>query len=133
MRTKTKVATSPTELMELFATRAAAGDTEGLLDLYEPNAVFQPEFGVTLVGRDQIRPAIAEFGAMKPQITYTSEPQVIITGDLALVTNFWTMQATAPDGTIVREGGISADVVRCQADGSWLVLIDQPRGEPLAA
>jgi uncharacterized protein (TIGR02246 family) len=132
-KTQTTVATSPAHLMKLFAAKAAAGDVEALLELYEPNAVFQPEFGVALVGLDQIRPASVEFLAMKPQITYTSEPDVVITGDIALVSNSWTMEATAPDGTILREGGISADVVRRQADGSWLVLIDQPRGEPVAA
>lgn len=127
--TEATKATSPAHLMELFAARAARGDADGLLALYEPDAVFQPEFGVALVGRDQIGPASAEFVAMRPRITYTSEPEVLVTGDIALVANHWTMEATAPDGTIVREGGISADVVRRQADGSWLVLIDQPRGE----
>lgn len=131
--TTTERATSPAHLMELFAARAASGDVEALLELYEPHAVFQPAFGVALAGREQIRPASAEFVAMRPRITYTAEPDVVITGDIALVANHWTMEATAPDGTVVREGGVSADVVRRQSDGSWLVLIDQPRGQPVAS
>ena len=33
--------TSPNHLMELFNERASAGDLEGLLELYEPDAVFR--------------------------------------------------------------------------------------------
>jgi hypothetical protein len=33
-----------------------------------------------------------------------------------------------PDGGVHREAGVSADVLRRQPDGSWLILIDQPRG-----
>ena len=131
--TQITVATSPTELMELFARRAAVGDVEKLLALYEADAVFQPEFGVVLTGHEQIRPALTELLAMNPQITYTSAPDVVINGNIALVANFWTMQATAPDGTKVSDGGTSADVVRRQTDGSWLVMIDQPRGKPTPA
>ena len=123
-------ATSPKHLMELFGERASAGDVEGVLELYEPEAVFQPEYGVELKGIEEIRPATVEFLALKPQITYTCEPDVLVTGDIALVTNFWTMEGTAPDGSTVREGGTSADVARRHADGSWLVLVDQPRGAP---
>jgi ketosteroid isomerase-like protein len=52
--------------------------------------------------------------------------QVLISGDIALVQNDWTMTGTAPDGTVVSQGGRSADVVRRAADGSWRVVIDRP-------
>ena len=131
--TQVTVASSPAELMELFAQLAAVGDVDALLALYEADAVLQPEFGVVFRGHEQIRPALTELLAMKPQITYTSAADVVICGNMALVSNFWTMQATAPDGTKVTDGGTSADVVRRQTDGSWLVLIDQPRGIPTPA
>jgi ketosteroid isomerase-like protein len=130
--TTNTTATSPAALMELFAARAAAGDLAGLIELYESDAIFEPEFGATVVGHDQLRMALPEFLALHPQITYTTEPDVVCVGDIALVTNFWTMVGTAPDGSEVREGGTSADVCRRRPDGSWGVLIDQPRGVPAA-
>jgi len=123
------VATSPAHLMELFAERAAAGDIDGLMDLYESEAVLQPEFGVSVTGHEQIRSASAQFLALNPKIIFSSDPDVVIAGDIALVSNFWTMTATAPDGSTVSDGGTSADIVRRQGNGSWRILIDQPRGE----
>lgn len=130
--TETTVATSPAHLMELFARRAAVGDVDAVMDLYETDAVFEPQFGVALAGHDQIRPAIAEFLTLKPQITFTGEPDIVVTGDIALVSNVWAMSAVAPDGSAVADGGTSADVVRRQANGSWKILIDQPRGSAVA-
>lgn len=122
---------SPAQLMTLFAERVAKGDAAGLIALYEPKAVFEPEFGIVLRGRDEIRPALTELAALRPRIDYDGEPDVVIVDDIAIVSNSWTMNAELPDGTALREGGISADVLRRQPDGSWLVLIDQPRGATL--
>ena len=46
--------------------------------------------------------------------------------DIALVVNDWSMVGTAPDGTEVTQSGRSADVVRRQPDGRWLVVVDKP-------
>ena len=124
-------ADSPARLMALFAERAASGDTAGLVALYEPGAVFEPFLGVVLRGLDEIRPALTELAALRPHIEYDGDPDVVIVDDIAIVSNSWTMTAELPDGTRHREGGISADVLRRQPDGTWLVLIDQPRGATL--
>ena len=124
-------ATSPTELMTMFAERAATGDAAGLLALYEPSAVFEPQIGVILRGHAEILPALAELAALTPRIEYTGERDVVIVDEIAIVSNAWAMEADLPDGSTHREGGLSADVLRRQADGTWLVLIDQPRGATL--
>lgn len=126
-------ATTPQRLMELFSQRAAAGDLDGLVELYEADAVFEPAPGVTCAGHDAIRAALAELLVIGPRITYRGEPSVLATGDVALVSNDWTMTGTAPDGTEVCQGGVSADLVRRRADGTWRVLIDQPRGQEQTA
>jgi uncharacterized protein (TIGR02246 family) len=126
-----RTAQSPTMLMELFAARAATGDTAGLLALYEPGGVFEPAAGTILRGSDEIAPALSELTAMRPVIEYDGEPAVVIADDIALVSNAWTMTVTLPDGSLFRQGGVSADVLRRQPDGTWLVLIDQPRGAAL--
>jgi len=125
-----ELADSPTHLMELFARRAGSGDLDGLMDLYETDAVFQPQPGVHLIGKEQIRAALSEFMTLNPQISFQGETEVVTVGDVALVANNWKMSGVAPDGSAVADAGRSADVVRRQDDGRWLVVIDQPRGEP---
>ena len=122
---------TPAQLMTLFAERASCGDVDGLIALYSEDAVFEPQFGVVLRGLDQIRSALTELAAMRPRIDYAGEPDVVIVDDIAVVSNTWSMTAELPDGSTQREGGVSADVLRRQPDGSWLVLIDQPRGATL--
>ncbi len=78
-------------MMELFSQCAGSGDIDGLTELYDVAAVFQPKFGVALAGHEQIRPVSEEFLALRPQITYTADTDVLIVGDIALVSNFWTM------------------------------------------
>ncbi|MGE0141187.1 MAG: SgcJ/EcaC family oxidoreductase [Ilumatobacteraceae bacterium] len=124
-------ATSPEQLMLMFAERAASGDAAGLIELYEPDGVFEPQIGVVLRGAAEILPALTELAAMRPRIEYTGVPDVVIVDAIAIVSNSWTMTARLPDGSLHREGGVSADVLRRQQDGTWLVLIDQPRGATL--
>lgn len=129
--TVNEYAGSPAGLMTLFAERAAAGDAAGLAALYEPGAVFEPELGIVLRGLDEFGPALSELAAMRPRIDYVGDPDVVVVDDIAIVSNSWTMTVELPDGSTHREGGVSADVLRRQADGNWLVLIDQPRGATL--
>lgn len=131
MMTTNATAGSPADLMTLFAERAANGDATGLTALYEPGAVFEPEFGVVLRGLDEIRPALTALAEMRPRIEYDGDPDVVIVDDIAIVSNSWTLTADLPDGTRHREGGVSADVLRRQPDGTWMVLIDQPRSATL--
>jgi len=123
-----ETATSPEHLMQLFAERVGEADIDGVMALYDPDAVFQPQAGVLLEGAEQIRAGLSEFMALSPKITFEGVTDVAISGDIALVSNNWAMTGVAPDGSEVTDHGLSADVVRRKADGSWLVLIDQPRG-----
>jgi ketosteroid isomerase-like protein len=54
--------------------------------------------------------------------------QVLEAEGTALVAYRWQMLATAPDGTPIRQGGRSADVLRRRPNGSWGVIIDDPYG-----
>jgi uncharacterized protein (TIGR02246 family) len=121
---ETNLAT-PEALMCCFADRLNAGDLEGLVELYEPSAVFEPRPGVVVHGHTAIRHALGELLAIGPTIS-AETVEVLATDDIALVVNDWTTTATAPDGTDVRQAGRSADVVRRQPDGRWLVVVDKP-------
>jgi uncharacterized protein (TIGR02246 family) len=111
--------------MRAFTDRVHAGDLDGLVALYEPLAVFEPRPGVVVYGRDAIREALAALLALRPRMV-ARVVQVLEADDVALVVNEWNLTGTAPDGSEVRQGGRSADVVRRQTDGSWLVLVDKP-------
>jgi uncharacterized protein (TIGR02246 family) len=117
--------TTPEGLMRTFTACMGRGDLDGLVELYALDAVFEPEPGVVVVGRPAIRDALAELLALRPTMHATTA-QVLQGGDVALVVNDWSMRATAPDGTPVERAGHSADVVRRQPDGRWLVVVDKP-------
>jgi uncharacterized protein (TIGR02246 family) len=116
---------TPEGLMRAFSDRLNAGDLDGLVALYEPGAAFEPQPGVVVHGHAAIRVALAGLLRLGPTIT-SDTVQVLVGGDVALVVNEWALTGTAPDGTAVRQGGRSADVVRQQADGRWLVVVDKP-------
>jgi uncharacterized protein (TIGR02246 family) len=116
---------TPEALMRCFTDRLNAGDLDGLVGLYEPTAVFEPQPGIVVHGDAEIRQALEELLATDPRIT-AETVEVLQAEDVALVINEWAMTGTAPDGSQVRQGGRSADVVRQQPDGRWLVVVDKP-------
>jgi ketosteroid isomerase-like protein len=108
-------ALKPEDLTRLFVERANEGDAAGLAELYEEEAVMAYPPGELTVGRDAIR-QLWESVLAKPA-RFEPEPPLptLVSGDIALT-------ATPPkDGA-----GARAQVVRRQADGTWLRLLDQP-------
>src|SRR5688500_1469076 len=99
-------APSPHHLMSLFAARAAAGDADALLALYEPDAVFEPHLGTVLRGPEQIRAALAGFAALHPVSEYTGTTACVIVDGVALVASHWTVTGQRPDGGAHREAGV---------------------------
>jgi uncharacterized protein (TIGR02246 family) len=118
---------TPDGTVEHFSQLLGARRLDVLLDLYEDGAAFVPEPGRVVSGRASIRQALESLLALRPRMTGQVE-QVLQAGDTALVAYRWQMQATAPDGTPIRQGGLSADVLRRRVDGSWGVVIDDPYG-----
>jgi uncharacterized protein (TIGR02246 family) len=108
-------AAEPEDITRLFVERANAGDAEGLAALYEEDAVLGFPPGRTTVGREAIR-AVHE--QMLEQVTHFEPEEPLPTlrsGDLALT-------STAPKD----DAGARAQVVRRQADGTWLRMLDMP-------
>lgn len=120
-------ARTPAEAIELFADALNHGDLEAAMQLYEPQAVFAPQPGQVVTGHAGIREALAGFLSLKPTITGQLQ-KVLQAADTALVVNQWTLKGTQPDGSPVQLAGTSADVVRRQPDGTWLVAVDDPWG-----
>ena len=106
------------------------GDISGILCCYEPDAVVMGEPGKPSQGEGDLRAMFAGFIAMKPSFTYSGH-EVVQAGDLALHIAPWRMGGVGPDGAPIEQQGLSLAVLRRQADGRWLMVIDQPHGDAL--
>lgn len=104
------------------------GDLEAALACYETQAVSVVEPGVVVIGTTAIRETLAGLLSLKP--TFKSDQhQVLETGDIALFMSQWSMRGTDPAGNPVEYNNQrSADILRCQPDGNWLIVIDNPLG-----
>ena len=122
-------ATSPEQCDILVGQAISAGDVDAALALYEPGATFVPEPGKTVIGTDAIREVMVGFIAMKPTLK-VEVPLVVQSGDTAILYSQWTLTGTAPDGSAVDMAGKGQEVVRRQANGNWLFIIDNPGGAP---
>jgi ketosteroid isomerase-like protein len=112
-------ATSPDQITRLFVERSNAGDADGVAALYEADAVLGYPAGQVTVGRDAIRDLWAEVLSHRPHFQPEQPLPTLVCGDIALT-------STVPlDGA-----GARAQVVRRQADGTWLRIIDLPEFRP---
>ena len=110
-----------------FAKCLNAGDMEGLLDLYEPDAVFVRGPGDHVSGRAELRAVLQGFLDTKGQISFKVR-HAVQNGDIALLSNEYTLQGTDPEGKPFTMSGKTSEVLRRQPDGRWLFIIDHPSG-----
>ena len=121
---------TPLETVNHLVRAINAGDLAAAVELYEPEALLVSQPGQLARGRSQVREALAGFVAMRA--TLTSEvQQVLEAGDLALYLARWSLRGANPAGEPVTLRGESTDILRRQADGRWLIAIDDPWGTQL--
>ena len=117
-------------VVKKMAAAMELGDIEAVMAAYEPGATLVPEPGVTVSGA-ALREALNGFISMKPKFDMPKH-EVIESGDIALHISPWTMEVTDPaTGNPVKQSGLSSVVFRRQADGNWLMVIDNPFGAAL--
>jgi ketosteroid isomerase-like protein len=104
----------PDELARLLLERLNAGDVEGVLELYEADAVLALPDGAVAEGCDQLRRFYAELLAARPTFAAGQQLPALQLGDLALT------------ATRLAGGGATAEVARRQSDGSWRWALDRP-------
>ena len=118
---------TPMDVIDRFADLLAAGDTAAAVRLYAEDAAFVVEPGTTVTGHRAIESALEGFAALRPRLQNDLD-QVVYAGDLALLSNRWTLDGVGPDGTPVHLAGRSADVLRRTPGGDWKIAIDDPWG-----
>ena len=106
------------------------GDIAGILRTYEPGAVVVGQPGAPVSGRAALETMFAGFVAAGARFTFSGH-EVIQAGDLAVHFTPWRMTGTGPDGHPISGEGLSVAVLRRQADGKWLMVIDDPYGDAI--
>ena len=121
-------ATTPEECDALFARHLNAGDADGVVALYEPDAVLVMDPNAPARGLDAIRKALSVFVAVRPNIIMNVRHTFRAGDDLAVLYNDWTVTGTGPDGAPMADSGKAIEIVRRQPNGTWRFAIDDPRG-----
>jgi ketosteroid isomerase-like protein len=108
-------AQTPEDITRLFVERANAKDVDGLVDLYEPNAVMAFPPGEETLGHKAIRDVLQAMVDHAPGFDLEEPAPTIYFEDIALTST------QSKDNT-----GTRVQVVRKQKDGSWLRILDRP-------
>ncbi|GAA0925773.1 YybH family protein [Pseudonocardia zijingensis] len=111
----TDVAREPEDLSRLFLRRVNAGDVDGLVALYESDAVLATPDGGEVRGEAGIRAFYAALVASAPRFAPGEQHPALRVGDLALTST------RLPGGA-----GATAEVARQQPDGTWRWILDRP-------
>jgi ketosteroid isomerase-like protein len=107
-------ALQPEDLGRYFVERANRVDVEGLVALYEPDAVLALPDGRLARGHVEIRRAYEHVLSTRPKFRPGEPRATLLCGELALTS------------TRLESGTVTAEVARRQPDGSWLWSIDDP-------
>lgn len=106
-------ALDPQDLERRLIQRQHAGDIDGMVALFEPDAVVDCGGGKLLRGHAAIRAYYAEACAAGRKFAVGEQRPALVCGDLAMTS------------TRLPDGDVTTEVARRQADGSWLWVIDR--------
>ena len=106
-------ARDPQDLERFLVERQNEGDIDGMLVLFEPDAVVDVGGGRLIRGTDAIRAYYEELKAEGRRFQVGVQQPAVISGDLALTS------------TLSPNGSVTAEVARRQPDGTWRWVIDR--------
>jgi ketosteroid isomerase-like protein len=107
-------AQNPEDLARFFVERVNAGDVDGLVALYEPEAILVGPQGQVMKGAKAIRGFYSALLKSRPTFQPGDQRPALQNGGLALTSSRLT------------NGIVTAGVAREQPGGSWRWVIDQP-------
>jgi uncharacterized protein (TIGR02246 family) len=109
-----------------FTTHLNAGDLDGVVALYEPDARFVARSGDILVGHD-LRQALAEL--IRTKTTMQSRVVNVVTiGDIALLYTDFDGTTVDAAGKTVEARYNAIEILRRQVDGTWKLIVGDPQG-----
>lgn len=115
------------DMNEAFARAFNSRKLENLLALYEPDAQLLVDgSGEARIGLEAIGRELAQL-LQAPGTMVSRNNFCVVHGDIALLRADFTLR----DGEALIASGSTAELVRRQADGSWLYVIDHAAGASL--
>jgi ketosteroid isomerase-like protein len=117
-------ASQPAQVLLLACAALTAGDLEAAVALYEADAVLSWGADRAAVGQAAIRGVLAEAMNMRLPLRGRAD-NVLLAGNLALITGERSMRGTGPDGVAIALTGPATLIVRRQPDGTWLTVADE--------
>jgi uncharacterized protein (TIGR02246 family) len=118
--------TQPEDFHRSYTEAFNSGDIAALLDHYERDATFVPQPGQTASGHSAIGEALQRYQAVGKMAAETR--YCVPSGDVALASASWQIKGSSQDGEPIEVQGTSADLLRRQRDGRWLLVVDHPWG-----
>jgi len=119
----------PDDSSRILVNAIESGDIDTIVSLYEPEAILFSKSGRLMHGLEAIRENNLGLIALKPTFT-VDFITATISADGMLATNRMKAELswTDKDGNPKKESVDTLEVLRKQADGSWLYVIDDPYG-----
>ena len=118
---------SPEALHQALAAAFNTKDVDQVLALYETDGALVPQPGQVVTGTSELREALMGFLAIEGTMDIVTSYSVETDG-VALTRSLWTIRK----GDEIAIQKMGTEVMRRQADGTWLFLVDHPfGGEPL--
>jgi uncharacterized protein (TIGR02246 family) len=103
------------------------GDLEGLVSLYEENAILCPTPGQEIKGRAEIKKRLSALLTLKGALS-TTEQNCVEFENIALLHARWNFTGVSPEGKTVQMGGSYSKLAQRGADGAWRYVLDIPLG-----
>lgn len=124
---ETKVLKAVTTMTEAFHQK----NIKGVLTSYEKGAAIMFEPGEAISDPELIQQMFEGAFQINPDYSYPKGHEVYIANDIALHIAPWEMKGKSPTGANLSASGLSVAVLRKQANGTWLMVLDNPHGQAL--
>ena len=125
--------TDPNEADEYFLNCVRNGDLKNAMTCFDPEAIYIDKDGDTIIGFTNIEKVVANLCNMRADIKVYEHKNSPVGNDMMYWLDKWTMTATDPHGNTINMKGASANMMRKNADGVWLWLVDNPFAAPFFA
>jgi ketosteroid isomerase-like protein len=118
---------TPEDVFDLQVKEFNNGNISFLMTLYENGACFASKPGQIEKDPKNIRQSLQSFIDMRSKLE-AKVKRVLQANDLTLLITEWSINGTKPDGKSINLTGRGTVILRRQADGNWLMVIENPWG-----
>ena len=126
-QTMSDVVTEPAAFPRDFETALNEADLEGIVALYDENAVLHVQTGEIPCGPAAVRAEMQQLIASKANITNTLR-HTFRHRDIALIVVDYVLRLTAPDGSPAVVTGTATNVIQDHPEKGWRMIIANPQG-----